>query len=953
MPFSVLRERLLAVLAERHRTRVIALEAPPGFGKSVLLDQAVCAGPLDPGDVDLVYRCGPGDDAPGALALGLLKLCDAAGRFAPGDPGVGVSELAAALASRTKQLAAELCLVVDGVDRVGESGEALLRDLLDCIPDGMHVVLSGRRLPPVGLAKLVASGDASLIGAAELSFDGDELTQLEKESEKRELTDRELGSWPALASLMLRGHSDLVLDYVRETALPDLEASVARGLAIVSSVGGVPNALIEAVLSVEPDHERDAMVSSGVVASELSKLPLAGADDGCWPHPVWVAATAGILSPAECSRATLAKVKGLIASASTHDAGRQAIESKSASGLATVVRAALSTQPPRASVADLRSWASAGVLRADSIERRWLEAVIDLQAGDRGGAALRRLESVRHEFEVAGDYESELSVMFHLGILARSNSDVAALDSLLARGEVLAETGSGVARVLLALGEAVAAQMRGRPSEAIAALDRIPAGSLNGEWASQALMMRGTNLLLGGRNEEAIEALHSSTGEGSPYTRSIAHALLSTAKWYSGDSLGAIEEAELAERLARNSTTSWVVRQRTAWRACVVAATGQSDRAAEMVDQMRFAGNESADEETNALIQITEALIFCSKGEIDRASELLAGTEVAPRATRAAVWKASLGTALSVSGEFPQRVSADATLRRAFAAGAVGAGHLAGGPPAGGVHRPFLLASWCEKDPSATMVRVVNSAEITRNGDVVDHRSWARTRVRELFLHLALAENATRGIVAAHLWPDLLDRDAGRNLRVTLTHLLDVLDPDRPKGTGSGFIVDTEGRLSLNRSSGIRVDIWEHDRYAKELMDTPEHERTTLLAHARRLVGADWGPFLGGVPLGEWAESHRRRREDLRIRALLRGAAVAISTAEYRLAEELAIAAIGVDPWSERAHSLLIEARIDVGDIDAARRAFTQAMAIFRELGVVPRFSVGSISKRLGLRVSV
>ncbi len=72
-----------------------------------------------------------------------------------------------------------------------------------------------------------------------------------------------------------------------------------------------------------------------------------------------------------------------------------------------------------------------------------------------------------------------------------------------------------MAQGLVALGRAVAAELAGDLEGAISALDAIPQGSMVGEWSAQALMVRGTNLLLGGRTEEAVAALHAATGEGS------------------------------------------------------------------------------------------------------------------------------------------------------------------------------------------------------------------------------------------------------------------------------------------------------------------------------------------------------------------------------------------------------------------------------------------------------
>ena len=786
------REPLLAQLQERHRLAVIALESLPGFGRSVLLEQALARGPLRPGDRDLLYRCVPADASDGKLARNILDLfsSERAGASRTSASLNSVEHAAGAVSDALMDFAgtdAHVALCIDDTERCGDEGAALLAELVHRLPDRCHLVLSGRHLPRLGLARLVASGDAILLGWSDLRFDAADLSVLAGPDLAGLLSDPELASWPALASLMLQGHNDLLLAYVTETVLPEIDPLVARGLAALVTVGGVPRALVEPVLLAALGIQKNSPESlSGVdlsgVWTAVVGLPLVATEDGCWPHLIWKAATSSALTTAQHDAAVLAKVHGLISIQSIHGAGQQAMEHQTPAGLVAVVRAALSTQPPRASVADLRSWLASDLLPAGGIERQWLTTVVELQSGDRDGSAVQRLEELRLAFEVAGDAEGEVSVLLHLGISARANSDFATLAFLLRRADALAQTGNPTARVLVALGRALTSQLSGSPAEAIATLEGIPPGALSGEWASQALMMRGTNLLLAGRLDEALDALHSSTGEGSPNTRSIAHDLLSTVKWYSGNPLGAIEEAEIAEELARSSATAWIARQRNVWKVCMLAASGQTAAAQEQLIRYHATPGESGDEETEALVKISEALILCDKSEPAAAAALLAKVDVPSRATRAATWKTSLCIALSsLRPEWAEEsLSRDLALRLASSAGEAGARFLADGAPAHRVFRSYLPASWCEPDPSTTSVALIGKGEVARDGLLVDHRSWSRSRVRELLLHLVLVESATRSLVAADVWPDLLDRDAGRNLRVTLKHLLDVLDPDRP-----------------------------------------------------------------------------------------------------------------------------------------------------------------------------
>ena len=82
--------------------------------------------------------------------------------------------------------------------------------------------------------------------------------------------------------------------------------------------------------------------------------------------------------------------------------------------------------------------------------------------------------------------------------------------------------------------------------------------------------------------------------------------------------------------------------------------------------------------------------------------------------------------------------------------------------------------------PSSRLdLRLLGAAELRRDGLAVAEPEWRRERVRSLLAYLALHGAASRTQVADDLWP-ALDGDAqSRNLRVTLTYLLRVLEPER------------------------------------------------------------------------------------------------------------------------------------------------------------------------------
>jgi ATP/maltotriose-dependent transcriptional regulator MalT len=214
---TIRRERLLAEIRQRHGLTVIALESPPGFGRTLLLDQAIEQGPADPNDHDLIYRCVLGDDAPGRFASRILDICE---KVTPAlRKEQSVHESAQQIADALEAVcvsASHVALIIDDVDRSGDEGAALIGSLVQRLGPRCHLVLSGRHLPPIGLARLVANGEASLIGMQELAFDSEDLKSFTDKDQASLFGDPELARWPALASLMLQGHTNLIVTYIKE-----------------------------------------------------------------------------------------------------------------------------------------------------------------------------------------------------------------------------------------------------------------------------------------------------------------------------------------------------------------------------------------------------------------------------------------------------------------------------------------------------------------------------------------------------------------------------------------------------------------------------------------------------------------------------------------------------------------------------------------------------------------
>ncbi len=380
------------------------------------------------------------------------------------------------------------------------------------------------------------------------------------------------------------------------------------------------------------------------------------------------------------------------------------------------------------------------------------------------------------------------------------------------------------------------------------------------------------------------------------------------------------------------------------WLACLLAATGQDSETQMLLEQVHSAGPVPSSEGA-ALAAVAETLLRIDDPEAARS--LLEAIVVPDRPVRSSLWRRALLDALAPV-EAPDRANPVPGFEYAVAAGTAGRRFLAGGPPAEARHRPYLPARWCLAHPASTTVTLFGIGGVRRDHRAVAHPAWQRTRVRELCLHLALVHQASRSRVAATLWPDRNERSAGQNLRVTLSHLLDVLDPDRERSHGSRLLRETGGAFDLDPSSGLRVDVWDVQRHAELVMATPDDQRASVLAHARRLRIARTGPLLDATVVGDWCSPYRRRLDDLVIAAASRAGALALHGSDPALAVDLGRLVLAVDPWSEDGHRQVIEGQLAQGDLEGARRTQLEAISLLDDLGVAPSRAMVLLGYRLG-----
>ncbi len=975
--------------------------AGAGFGKSCLLAQAIDENVLAPRGDDCWLGCGPGDDDPLHLADGLATALGAevsrvheAGSVQVADL---VGELASALADEVWQRSPrQVCLMIDDVHEIdsGSGSAALLAALLDALPANGHVVLSGRHEPPVPLARLSVLGRVERMGEGDMSFGDDDLAAFAALREVPVDGLADLGGWPALVELRTAAAGSSVDDFLTEEVMAALSPADRHTVATIAALGGADQALVDAVVGegtdvdvlmaqvplvscdahgwyaihsvwsdrlagdLDPDDRREAQRRGGLALAgrdlhqAVELLVAAGADDDL-----------RAVLRSECRAQDLtASAEGL-----GHLHGR----------LPDGVRAA----PEGALVAGI-ALAGTDLERASDLLSSAAERFAE--AGDDIGL----LSAVEH-LAMCAHWREDIDLLGALWGYGERLADLPEAKGLLAIGEALTADTSGEARgVLTALDtldptelapywRTPVAWLRASAQLALGFPDAARRNAADAV-ASAGPALRGalTMLLVNalthcGEIAAADEALDQMLGElgrsGNDHTRALGYTMAASRAALDGE----LDEADSLMARARQHAgpaprPSLVASLRGAEAAMALGRGDEAEAARQFAAQLdgrkvdegrqryghvrrlpllyvllpetrdQFLAQDLGPCYRPALVLAQALAALREEGNVGPAAALTPEAWAAAPSFLPTAWTVELATAAAAGGQTDaQAMVADA------------------GPVARAALRrlteretaPRSVKTWARTlldalppEPSAPLeLGVLGPTTLRRAGRSVDHPHWRRERVRALLLVLMARGGGTREELAGALWPDLDTSGALRNLRVTLSYLLTVLEPERREGAPSFFVRSEGTTLRLTTQGWLDVDAWR----IEDLLDrAAEAERlgepSAALDLYRQALGLYRGPYLTDAGYEEWALPHRDRLTARFVAAAVRAGELTLAGGDPDEALRLAARALETEPWSEGAHRLNVAAHLARGDRAAARRAMDTCLRQLDDLGVPP-----------------
>jgi DNA-binding SARP family transcriptional activator len=219
--------------------------------------------------------------------------------------------------------------------------------------------------------------------------------------------------------------------------------------------------------------------------------------------------------------------------------------------------------------------------------------------------------------------------------------------------------------------------------------------------------------------------------------------------------------------------------------------------------------------------------------------------------------------------------------------------------------------------------------------------------VRALLAFLVGHRTTSRAAIMAAVWPDLDERAAANNLRVTMTYLLQVLEPGRPAREPAYHIRVDGQAVTLVTSDWLRIDVDRFDEHVTRAARA-DADGTPSLALEHNLAAA--ALYRGEAHEGLDADWIALEREHFRVRfvaAATRAGELLVARGEVDDAERVARRAVEVDPWAEDAYAVLVSVALARGDRSAARRALDRALAALADLGVEPSEETRRLRRRV------
>jgi LuxR family transcriptional regulator, maltose regulon positive regulatory protein len=997
----IVRERLLAVLRDRWSVRSVAVVAGAGFGKSTLLDQMLRDALVSGMGVDVVVRCGPDDAHFAHFARRLRDELGIEGTIAS-TPAAEAALVAAHLATRSPL---DVCVVVDDAQRTadGDASE-LIDELHQRLPSNAHLLVLSRRSPTFGIARDLASGNGLLLEEHDLEFSGDEWNAATGSDDSSPPV-----TWPALAMLQARaGHRPLVSEFVWREVLDELPEDAIKLLALLSLVGGGDRQLaielmgrevaVESLLDGVPLIRFDgvrwtphdlwgAQLRSALSASERARaLHLASdrafadgdhsaafrlADEGCAPDRMGrsVQAVCAVIPPAVPRRELVRWSERLdVVAPNSPDA--------------LYLRAKLALDAARGQDAIVLFREAGDLYREAGTVRGELNAIVEicvvsLSLGDLSAAIplLGRLQvhadgGAREAIALVGMGQALFAPADQPDLVVDAWRSIRPPDgwfrtavrhqllmSLCAAGRLdeaerglASATGLPDARALETDGDFVVRVLRGDIAQAreLVKIVESEALRLGFDWRKtsglqkQALLdvLSGLGLSADWADDET-SGLHLNAHERAP----IEIVAAAESGLWNDDVERALRHDDPSLGLIPTSNRQFTRMILSAAFAVARASRPATNEAS--LDRCESNLQRHAFGRYSGLVTTVDAAASVVVGEAPSGAGTLpvelACSVLVPRLRVAAAVAAQMHCDHDRAWKLIETVDAAQAL-----------GHLSSLLVTDGAHSADIgsvaadLMERIGRPPDRLQLSLLGPFEVRRLHQPDTHSVWKRSRVRQLFALLLLKRRISRSEACDALWPELDEAKAANNLRVTLSYLLEGLEPDRRKSERSAFIDADSIWIQLRGAAPLDVDVWSMELAVADAQAAErEGQLSGAVASYETALSLYTDNLLANDQNVEWLFGHRERLAQVATRCATRSAELRLAAGQIEIAQRNATRAVQLDPWSEAARRVDVAIAVAAGDRAASRERMNALLSMLHELGVEPERATSLLCARV------
>lgn len=244
------------------------------------------------------------------------------------------------------------------------------------------------------------------------------------------------------------------------------------------------------------------------------------------------------------------------------------------------------------------------------------------------------------------------------------------------------------------------------------------------------------------------------------------------------------------------------------------------------------------------------------------------------------------------------------------------------------------------RPPYTLRIRTLGAFGIWRGEQEIREREWRSSKARQL-LQLLVTERGrwvTREQAMEALWPHMEPEIATNNLRVTMNRLVKAIEPDRPDGAPSSFLLQQGETFALNLEGLVELDVLAFDQAVAEGQQAAmDGRRQAAIAALRRALDLYSGPYLPDALYEDWTALERERLGFVFNEAALQLGTLLLDIGQAHAAIGVGWRALESDPGNEGAYRMLMRAHAYLGERSTALRLYARCADVLRaELGVEP-----------------